>query len=161
MASKNENNASVPTSASNTPIALDDDESPVETNSDPSILPITSRHSSAVWSDFKRKRVGDVEKAECNHCSKLLASGSKAGTTHLKDHLKICPKRVGRISDLLRRLVDEYGFKIGKTQGRSSQQPFDSGSSSSKANEETYMQEFAEFLQQDKDPSHEISELDK
>uniref|UniRef100_A0A803LFS5 BED-type domain-containing protein n=1 Tax=Chenopodium quinoa TaxID=63459 RepID=A0A803LFS5_CHEQI len=93
MASKNENNASVPTSASNTPIALDDDESPVETNSDPSVLPITIRHTSTMWSDFKRKRVGDVVKAECNHCSKLLAGGSKAGTTHLKDHLKICPKR--------------------------------------------------------------------
>uniref|UniRef100_A0A803MU68 BED-type domain-containing protein n=1 Tax=Chenopodium quinoa TaxID=63459 RepID=A0A803MU68_CHEQI len=88
------NNASVPTSASNTPIAIDDDESPLETNSDPSLLPITSRHTSAVWSDFKRKRVGDVIKAECNHCSKLLAGGSKAGTTHLKDHIKICPKRV-------------------------------------------------------------------
>uniref|UniRef100_A0A803L7J4 BED-type domain-containing protein n=1 Tax=Chenopodium quinoa TaxID=63459 RepID=A0A803L7J4_CHEQI len=93
MASKNENNASVPTSASNTPIAIDDDESPQETNFDPSLLPITSRHTSAVWSDFKRKRVGDVIKAECNHCSKLLAGGSKAGTTHLKDHIKICPKR--------------------------------------------------------------------
>ena len=67
---------------------------------------------------------------------------------------------VGRISDLLRRLVEEYGSKIGKTQGSSSQQPFDLGSSS-KANEEAFMQEFAEFLQQDKDPSHEISELDK
>uniref|UniRef100_A0A803KSJ2 BED-type domain-containing protein n=1 Tax=Chenopodium quinoa TaxID=63459 RepID=A0A803KSJ2_CHEQI len=94
MTSKNENNASVPTSASNTPIALDDDDIPLETNSDPSLLPITSRHTSAVWSDFKRKRVGDVIKAECNHCSKLLAGGSKAGTTHLKDHIKICPKRV-------------------------------------------------------------------
>uniref|UniRef100_A0A803MJ15 BED-type domain-containing protein n=1 Tax=Chenopodium quinoa TaxID=63459 RepID=A0A803MJ15_CHEQI len=79
---------------SNTPIALDDDDIPLETNSDPSLLPITSRHTSAVWSDFKRKRVGDVIKAECNHCSKLLAGGSKAGTTHLKDHIKICPERV-------------------------------------------------------------------
>ncbi|XP_021754603.1 zinc finger BED domain-containing protein RICESLEEPER 4-like [Chenopodium quinoa] len=94
MTSKNDNNASVPTSASNTPITLDDDESPVETNSDPFVLPITSRHTSAVWSDFKRKRVGDAVKAECNHCSKLLAGGSKAGTTHLKDHFKICPKRL-------------------------------------------------------------------
>uniref|UniRef100_A0A803LRT0 BED-type domain-containing protein n=1 Tax=Chenopodium quinoa TaxID=63459 RepID=A0A803LRT0_CHEQI len=80
--------------SSNTPIALDDDDIPLETNSDPSLLPITSRHTSAVWSDFKRKRVGDVIKAECNHCSKLLAGGSKAGTTHLKDHIKICPERV-------------------------------------------------------------------
>uniref|UniRef100_A0A803L1L1 Transposase n=1 Tax=Chenopodium quinoa TaxID=63459 RepID=A0A803L1L1_CHEQI len=57
---------------------------------------------------------------------------------------------VGRISDLLRRLVDEYGSKMGKTQGSSSQQAFDLDSSS-KSNEETFMQEFAEFLQQDKD----------
>uniref|UniRef100_A0A803NB46 hAT-like transposase RNase-H fold domain-containing protein n=1 Tax=Chenopodium quinoa TaxID=63459 RepID=A0A803NB46_CHEQI len=73
MASKNDNNASVPTSASNTPITLDDDEKPVEINSDPYVLPITSRHTSAVWSDFKRKRSGDAVKVECNHCSKLLA----------------------------------------------------------------------------------------
>lgn len=67
---------------------------------------------------------------------------------------------VRRISDLLRRLVDEYGSKMGKTQGSSNQQDFDLGSSS-KSNEETFMQEFAEFLQQDKDSSHDISDLDK
>uniref|UniRef100_A0A803MKJ9 BED-type domain-containing protein n=1 Tax=Chenopodium quinoa TaxID=63459 RepID=A0A803MKJ9_CHEQI len=41
--------------------------------------------------------VGDLVKAECNHCSKLLAGGSKVETTHLKDHLNICPKEYVKI----------------------------------------------------------------
>ncbi|KMT02093.1 hypothetical protein BVRB_9g208210 [Beta vulgaris subsp. vulgaris] len=82
------------TSASCTPISVDDDESPIEIGSqDPSVLPLISRHASKAWSDFTRKRVGDVIKAECNYCLKQLAGGRRAGTTHLKDHTKICPKR--------------------------------------------------------------------
>uniref|UniRef100_A0A803N135 BED-type domain-containing protein n=1 Tax=Chenopodium quinoa TaxID=63459 RepID=A0A803N135_CHEQI len=86
------------TSASCTPIEVDDDddveESPnVNPSSDPSVLPLTSRHTSSVWSNFKRKRVGDAIKAECNYCLKLLAGGAKSDTSHLKDHTKICPKR--------------------------------------------------------------------
>lgn len=79
------------TSASCTPISIDDDESPAEIASDPST---SARHTFEVWSHFKRKRVGDGIKAECNHCFKLLVAGPKAGTKHLKDHTKICPKRI-------------------------------------------------------------------
>ncbi|PPD90819.1 hypothetical protein GOBAR_DD12240 [Gossypium barbadense] len=83
------------TSASCTSISLDDDKSPIDNGlKDYYILPLTTRHKSSVWTDFTRKRVGDAIKSECNHCSKLLAGGRKAGTTHLKDHLKICPKRI-------------------------------------------------------------------
>ncbi|XP_057550573.1 zinc finger BED domain-containing protein RICESLEEPER 2-like [Amaranthus tricolor] len=41
-----------------------------------------------------RERVGGVEKAECNHCNKLLSAGAKAGTSHLKDHIQSCRKRI-------------------------------------------------------------------
>lgn len=98
MTSK-EDNATTPTpskpstTASCTPIPVDEDESPAEIGSDPSVLPITNRHTSSVWADFKRKRVDGKDKAECNYCFKLLAGGPKAGTSHLKDHTKVCPKR--------------------------------------------------------------------
>ncbi|TYH76642.1 hypothetical protein ES332_D04G099300v1 [Gossypium tomentosum] len=83
------------TSASCTPISLDDDNSLVDSVSkDPSILPLTSRHTSLVWTKFTRKRMGDAIKAECNHYSKLLTGGRRAGTIQLKDHLKTCPKRI-------------------------------------------------------------------
>ncbi|KAK9691505.1 hypothetical protein RND81_09G201200 [Saponaria officinalis] len=59
-------------------------ESPCETESDPSIIPLTSRHTSEVWKHYKRKRVGDEIKAEW----------PRAGTSHLKDHTKCCPKRL-------------------------------------------------------------------
>uniref|UniRef100_A0A803LSR3 BED-type domain-containing protein n=1 Tax=Chenopodium quinoa TaxID=63459 RepID=A0A803LSR3_CHEQI len=90
------------TSTSCTSVTVDDDdvkESPnvdhVDENpsTNPSVLPLTSRHTSSIWPNFKRKRVGDAIKAECNYCLKLLASGEKSGTSHLKDHTKICPKR--------------------------------------------------------------------
>lgn len=82
------------TTASCTPISVDEYESPAHVVSDPNVLPITSKHTSAVWNDFKRKRVGGVEKAECNHCNKLLSAGAKAGTSHLKDHIQSCRKRI-------------------------------------------------------------------
>ncbi|KAK9757915.1 hypothetical protein RND81_01G194600 [Saponaria officinalis] len=69
-------------------------ESPCETESDPSIIPLTSRHTSEAWKHYKRKRVGDDIKAECNYCQKYLAGGPRAGTSHLKDHTKCCPKRL-------------------------------------------------------------------
>ncbi|KAK9725202.1 hypothetical protein RND81_05G128400 [Saponaria officinalis] len=69
-------------------------ESPCETESDPSIIPLTSRHTSEAWKHYKRKRVGDDIKAECNYCQKYLAGGPRAGTSHLKDHTKCCPKRI-------------------------------------------------------------------
>eukprot|EP00267_Zea_mays_P041645 XP_020393563.1 zinc finger BED domain-containing protein RICESLEEPER 1-like [Zea mays] len=45
---------------------------------------------SAVWSEFKRVKVGDVWKAKCNYCSKKLSGVTKNGTSHLKAHLETC-----------------------------------------------------------------------
>ncbi|KAK9724441.1 hypothetical protein RND81_05G072100 [Saponaria officinalis] len=69
-------------------------ESPCETESDPSIFPLTSRHISEAWKHYKTKKVGDKIKAVCNYCQKYLAGGPRGGTSHLKDHTKCCPKRI-------------------------------------------------------------------
>lgn len=99
MTSKDDNNngtatskPSATSSCTPTPNTLDDDESPINSN-DPLLLPLTSRHTSEAWSHFKRKRVGDEIKAECNYCLKQLVGGPKSGTSHLKEHTKKCPKR--------------------------------------------------------------------
>ncbi|KNA14372.1 hypothetical protein SOVF_107590, partial [Spinacia oleracea] len=60
---------------------------------DPSVLPLTSRHASEAWASFIRKKVGQEIKAECKHCSKQLAGGPRAGTSHLKEHATKCLKR--------------------------------------------------------------------
>jgi hypothetical protein len=62
----------------------DDDEVEVEENGRKRKL------KSAVWSEFKRVKVGDVWKAKCNYCSKKLSSVTKNGTSHLKAHLETC-----------------------------------------------------------------------
>ncbi|KAL2897193.1 Zinc finger BED domain-containing protein DAYSLEEPER [Bienertia sinuspersici] len=98
MASKGDN-PKVPTTASNTLITLDIDDntslagSPAEVASNPSVLPLTTRHTSSVWSDFKRRKIGNDIKVECNYCFKQLAGGPRSSTTHLKDHLKTCLRR--------------------------------------------------------------------
>ncbi|TYH79636.1 hypothetical protein ES332_D03G077200v1 [Gossypium tomentosum] len=115
MVSPNANspNPSKPSnSASCTPISLDDEKIPVDSGSkDPSILPLTSRHTSSVWTDFSRKRVGDAIKYECNHFPKHLAGGRRVGTTHLKDHLKFYPKQI--CQDI--RQTRFFGVKVNPT----------------------------------------------
>ncbi|KAK9668237.1 hypothetical protein RND81_13G043600 [Saponaria officinalis] len=90
-------------------------ESPCETESDPSIIHLTIRHSSEAWKHYKRKRVGDDIKAECNYCQKYLAGGPRAGTSHLKDHTKCCPKRICKdlrqLDCLVHNMVEHYGFR--------------------------------------------------
>ncbi|KAK9724439.1 hypothetical protein RND81_05G071900 [Saponaria officinalis] len=88
-------------------------ESPCETESDPSIIPLTSRHTSEAWKHYNRKRVGDDIKAECNYCQKYLAGGPRAGTSHLKDHTKCCPKRICKDLRQTRLFawVEHYGFR--------------------------------------------------
>jgi hypothetical protein len=62
----------------------DDDEVEVEENGRKTKL------KSAVWSEFKRVKVGDVWKVKCNYCSKRLSGVTKNGTSHLKAHLETC-----------------------------------------------------------------------
>ena len=57
------------------------------------IIEERGRLKSIVWNDFKKRKVDGKDKAECNYCTRLLVGGSKNGTKHLHDHLKICPRK--------------------------------------------------------------------
>ena len=52
------------------------------------IIQEEGKYKSIVWNHFKRKRVDEKDKAECNYCKKLLVRGSNYGTKHLHDHVK-------------------------------------------------------------------------
>ncbi|KAL8472439.1 hypothetical protein ACS0TY_029594 [Phlomoides rotata] len=47
--------------------------------------------TSIVWNHFKRLKIDNKWKAECNYCKKKLGGDTKNGTRHLHDHFKICP----------------------------------------------------------------------
>ncbi|RYR57985.1 hypothetical protein Ahy_A05g023649 isoform B [Arachis hypogaea] len=47
--------------------------------------------TSKVWEDMQRIQTTDGSKALCKHCGKMLQAN--CGTSHLKRHLMICPKR--------------------------------------------------------------------
>ena len=57
------------------------------------IIQEEGKYKSIVWNHFKKKRVDEKDKAECNYCKKFLVRGSNYGTKHLSDHVKICPRR--------------------------------------------------------------------
>ncbi|KAL8546490.1 hypothetical protein ACS0TY_006287 [Phlomoides rotata] len=44
-----------------------------------------------MWNHFKRLKIDDKWKAECNYCKKKTWRRYKNGTRHLHDHFKICP----------------------------------------------------------------------
>ncbi|XP_034601050.1 zinc finger BED domain-containing protein RICESLEEPER 2-like isoform X2 [Setaria viridis] len=49
---------------------------------------------SKVWEEFTAVlRGGKIQSAECKHCKRLLSGTSTGRTTHLRQHLKICPAR--------------------------------------------------------------------
>ncbi|KAK8549156.1 hypothetical protein V6N13_063552 [Hibiscus sabdariffa] len=75
---------STTSTSSSSRICLGDEKSPKKTNAaDSVILPLTTRHTSATWTHFTRKQVGEEVKVECNNCNKQLAGGRRAGTSHL------------------------------------------------------------------------------
>ncbi|XP_023913078.1 zinc finger BED domain-containing protein RICESLEEPER 3-like [Quercus suber] len=51
------------------------------------------RLKSVVWNHFKKRKVDGKDKAESKYCTRFLVGGSKNGTKHLHDHLKICPRK--------------------------------------------------------------------
>ncbi|KAK9984027.1 hypothetical protein SO802_033552 [Lithocarpus litseifolius] len=55
--------------------------------------PNRERLKLVVWNHFKKRKVDGKDKSECNYCTRLLVRGSKNGTKHLHDHLKICPRK--------------------------------------------------------------------
>ncbi|KAB2092192.1 hypothetical protein ES319_A02G012400v1 [Gossypium barbadense] len=57
-------------------------------------LPETTQRklTSAVWEHFDRLLVGGEQVAKCKHCFKVHTGSSNSGTTHLRNHLKVCQK---------------------------------------------------------------------
>ncbi|KAL8126846.1 hypothetical protein AgCh_013953 [Apium graveolens] len=54
----------------------------------------SSRLKSVVWKDFDRVKFGDNCVAMCKHCQKRLSGSSTSGTSHLRNHLVRCRRRL-------------------------------------------------------------------
>ncbi|KAG6404950.1 hypothetical protein SASPL_132527 [Salvia splendens] len=59
---------------------------------------------SVVWNDFDRVKKGETFGAICRHCKRTLSGSSTSGTSHLRNHLIRCRRRLNHdISQLLTR----------------------------------------------------------
>ena len=58
------------------------------------VLVKSTRLKSVVWNDFDRIKKGDTCVAVCRHCKKRLSGSSTSGTSHLRNHLIRCQKRI-------------------------------------------------------------------
>jgi len=70
---------------------------------------------SAVWSEFKRVKVGDVWKAKCNYCSKKLSGVTKNGTSGrvLSDHRsRLTPKTLEVL------MCAQNWLRVGQAKGK-------------------------------------------
>jgi hypothetical protein len=85
-------------------ISDDDEDDVVEVNPT-----ATRKLTSDVWLEMTKKLVRGEWKGICNYCHKSLSAASKSGTSHLRDHLKICTQRVLKLKS-----------KEGKTLSQSS-----------------------------------------
>jgi hypothetical protein len=63
---------------------------------------------SDVWLEFEQVTVGGKMKAECTWCKKLLVGDSRAGTNHLRGHLRCCQSRQ------VRKGLKQTSLKLGK-----------------------------------------------
>ncbi|KAL8088333.1 hypothetical protein AgCh_038202 [Apium graveolens] len=61
---------------------------------DEAVLVDSSRLKSVVWKDFDRIRFGETCVAVCKHCQKKLSGSSTSGTSHLRNHLVRCRRRL-------------------------------------------------------------------
>ena len=52
--------------------------------------------TSEVWNHFKRQKIDGKMKAICNYCGAKLLGVPNQGTSHLKSHVKSCPRRTNR-----------------------------------------------------------------
>ncbi|CAN1317252.1 Zinc finger BED domain-containing protein RICESLEEPER 2 [Linum perenne] len=73
-----------------------------------------SRLTSDVWVHFSRIRVNGVTKARCKYCRKLLSGDSNSGTSHLRNHHKICLQK--KIHDGQQRVLGANYLPKGKAQ---------------------------------------------
>ena len=75
--------------------------------------------TSSVWDHFQRKMMNGKMRALCSGCTKDFVGDSKSGTTHLRDHLKICFKVKNQVDvrqSILRATVktDSSSISMGK-----------------------------------------------
>ncbi|KAK4594233.1 hypothetical protein RGQ29_018066 [Quercus rubra] len=91
MTSHENISSSNPSGSNQFPLIVDEDNA---TSSSPlnEIIEEAGKYKSIVWNHFKRERVDEKDKVECNYFKKLLVRGSNYGTKHLHDHVKICPR---------------------------------------------------------------------
>lgn len=77
--------------------------------------PSTKRRKSVVWNHFEPIYVNDQRRfAKCNHCHKQMTGRPNDGTSHLKDHIQKCPRRISK--DIRQQiLVQDQTTKDGKT----------------------------------------------
>ena len=75
-----------------------------------------SKTTSDVWEHFKRKKVDGKFKAQCHHCGMLYLGDSNQGTTHLCNHLKICPQlKFKDIRDMQQQVLTKQQNKVDGT----------------------------------------------
>ncbi|XP_010415663.1 PREDICTED: zinc finger BED domain-containing protein RICESLEEPER 2-like isoform X1 [Camelina sativa] len=72
----------------------------------------SGRLKSVVWNDFDRVKKGETYVAICRHCKKRLSGSSASGTSHLRNHLIRCKRRINGNG------VAQYFVKGKKKEGR-------------------------------------------
>ncbi|CAN0885251.1 Putative AC transposase [Linum grandiflorum] len=70
------------------------------------------RLKSPVWSHYIKVQINGMVKAKCNYCKKLFVGDSNSGTTHLKNHTKICTKK--KIKDGSQKILGPHYLAKGK-----------------------------------------------
>lgn len=93
-----------PTPTSNTEGNIDSSGTGQE-NEETLILGRKRKFISTIWEHFDYVVKDGVPKAICKYCSKELGGKSKNGTTHLKDHNRICPMK------RTRSIIDDFSQK--------------------------------------------------
>ena len=73
--------------------------------------------TSKVWEDMQRIQTSDGSKVLCKHCGKLLQDN--CGTSHLKRHLMICPKRPKPVDNITQDSMPTVCFRgTGSAKGK-------------------------------------------
>ncbi|XP_058099273.1 factor of DNA methylation 1-like isoform X2 [Magnolia sinica] len=68
---------------------------PIDVEIDSPPTTVKRKLRSSVWSNFTKLKLSDgSEKARCKQCERLFTCGSSRGTSHLKRHIRSCPKSI-------------------------------------------------------------------
>ncbi|KAK4856322.1 hypothetical protein QYF36_016306 [Acer negundo] len=67
---------------------------------------------SDVWEKFEKyKDENGKDRAKCNLCEKVFDGSSKKGTTHLRNHFKICQKQINGVGDKPAKAADQLTWE--------------------------------------------------